>query len=172
MVFLQKVAACMQVLGLQNQTPIQRRKHYPNYFSKVLKFFENDFSPKGCVCGTTLALHPRKFLEYCKSVNEDITGITENSIRAFVKVNNIGCIGKKMRFRGEGVMTTAIHFSKKWMPVDAIKKLDEKFGTRKKGREEDADSVIVGAVGEISDSGSMKRPKARISSRLATKRKR
>ena len=54
-------------------------------------------------------MHPRLFLNFCQEQKIDTHGVTEASIRTFVKEQKIGCISSRIRFRGTLVQVSAVH---------------------------------------------------------------
>ena len=71
-------------------------------------------------------MHPRLFLNFCQEQKIDTHGVTEASIRTFIKEQKIGCISSRIQFRGTNVQVSAVHVTRTWFEADVIRKLDER----------------------------------------------
>lgn len=56
-----------------------------------------------------------------------VQGITEDSIRAFIKSSGIGCTGRQVKFRSTtraGQQLRAVHIQREWFAEETLTKLD------------------------------------------------
>jgi hypothetical protein len=54
--------------------------------------------------------------------------VTEEAIRAYIKSNGIGCVGKQVKFRmlSVGQQLRAVHVKRQWFEEETIVKLDHR----------------------------------------------
>lgn len=91
-----------------------------------MTFFENEYNPYGCMCGTSVAFHVKSMKDFLESRlgKECMGSINENSIRSFVKKRQIGCTGVLTKFRGKDRQIHAVHIGRGWFKLEDLDALD------------------------------------------------
>lgn len=100
---------------------------------EVLGFFDQDFMPQCCGCGEVVTFHVSSLLNYLLAKGcEEAVGVTEFSIRHYIKSAEIGCVGRQVKFRNGNGQVSAAHIRRNWFVESNIKELDACLGKRKK----------------------------------------
>ena len=73
-----------------------------------------------------MTFHVSSLIEYLKSKGaEDAKGVTDHSLRFFIKQHDIGCVGRQVLFRNQPTQVSAAHIKREWFNDDDIHALDE-----------------------------------------------
>lgn len=95
------------------------------FLLKVLGFFDQDFMPQCCGCGEVVTFHVSSLLNYLLAKGcEEAGGVTEFSIRHYIKSADIGCVGRQVKFRNGNGQVSAAHIRRNWFVESNIKELD------------------------------------------------
>ena len=87
----------------------------------VLSFFDQNFLPQRCVCGEAVTFHVNSLLQHLKNTQ----GITEYSLKHFIKDRGIGCVGWQVHFRNRAVQVSAAHIRREWFHVEDMGAFDK-----------------------------------------------
>lgn len=91
---------------------------------QVLSFFDQDFLPQRCDCGEAVTFHVNSLLQHLKNTNST-QGITEYSLRYFIKDRGIGCVGRQVHFRNRATQVSAAHIRREWFHAEDMDALDK-----------------------------------------------
>lgn len=91
---------------------------------QILSFFDQDFLPQRCDCGEAVTFHVNSLLQHLTNTYST-QGITEYSLRYFIKDRGIGCVGWQVHFRDRAVQLSAAHIRRKWFHTEDMDALDK-----------------------------------------------
>ena len=81
--------------------------------------------PPCCGCGEVVTFHVSSLLNYLLAKDcEEAVGVTEFSIRHYIKSVGIGCVGCQVKFRNGNGQVSAAHIRRNWFVESDIKELD------------------------------------------------
>ena len=98
---------------------------YLPFVFQVLSFFDQDFLPQRCDCGEAVTFHVNSLLQYLTNTTSSTQGITEYSLRYFIKDRGIGCVGRQVHFRNRAVQVSAAHIRREWFHAEDMDALDK-----------------------------------------------